>query len=109
MAASVAIECKIEMMRKGGIAPCQWDLGAFPRGVGHLLEEEGWGQVGVVQGMLESTTEFGLRSQYRLESRKKFVEQDSSRGSAALILRKCVLTLKQHCQVDPVLHEATRN
>ena len=39
MAASVAIECKNEMVRKGGIAPGQWILGKFPRGVGRLLEE----------------------------------------------------------------------
>ena len=84
MAAFVAIECKNQMMRNGGLVPCQWVLGKFPRGTGHLLVEEEWGQLGVVQGMMDSTTEFGLRSQYRLESRKKLVEQDCSRRPAAL-------------------------
>ena len=40
MASSTAIESKNEMMREGGIAPCQCVIGTFPRGVGHLLEEE---------------------------------------------------------------------
>ena len=48
MAASIAIEVNNQMMRKGGIAPAQWVLGKFPRGVGHLLEEEEWGQLGIV-------------------------------------------------------------
>ena len=76
MAVSFAIEYKNLMMRKGGIAPCQWVLGKFPRGAGQLLEEEEWGQLGTVQGLMGSTTEFGLRSQYRQESRKKLVEQN---------------------------------
>ena len=37
MAASVVIECKNEMMQKGGTASCQWVLGKFPKGVGYLL------------------------------------------------------------------------
>ena len=85
MAVSVSIECKNEMMRKGGIVPCQWVLAIIPRGAGHLLEEEQWGQLGVMQGMMDSTTEFGLRGKYRLESRRQFVEQDFSCRSAALI------------------------
>ena len=49
---------------------------------------------------MESTTEFGLRSQYRLESRKTFVEQDCPRVSAAFLLRKSVPMPKQYRQGD---------
>ena len=81
VAASVAIENKNNMMRKGGIAPAQWVLGKFPRGVGHLLEEEEWGQLGVIQNMsthmFDSTTEFGMRARYRLESMKHFQTKDN--------------------------------
>ena len=43
MDASVFIERKHQMMRKGRIAPCQWVLGKYLIGVGHLFEEEEWG------------------------------------------------------------------
>ena len=62
MAASVSVECKNLITRKGGIATCQWVLGKFPRGGGHLLEDEEWGQLGVVQGMMDSTTDLPLQS-----------------------------------------------
>jgi hypothetical protein len=104
MAAAVSISCKNEMMRKGGIAPCQCVRGKFPRGVGHLLEEEEWGQLGVVQNMMDSTTEFGLRSKYRLDSRTKYVEQDCSRRAAGLTLRKSVPMPMNYRQGDLVCY-----
>ena len=89
------------MMRKG-LPPCQWVLGRFPRGAGHLLGKYEWAQLGVVQVMMDSTTEFELRSQYRPESRKKFFEQDCSRSSAALLLRESVPMPKQYREGDLV-------
>ena len=92
------------MLRKGGVAPRQWVLGKFPRGAGHLLEEEEWGQLGVVQGTMDSTREFGLLSQYRLESRKQFVEQGVSQRGTARLLRKSVPMPKHYRQGDPVCY-----
>merc|ERR1711965_1074947 len=72
----VAVGSKNDSLRKGGIAPSQWVIGKFPRRPGGLCEEEEWGQVGVMQAQNESTTEFGLRAQQRLEARKVMVHVD---------------------------------
>ena len=49
MAAATCVSAKNELVRHGGIAPSQWVLGKFPRGVGHMLEEEELGQLGVLE------------------------------------------------------------
>ena len=72
LAAYVCVETKDEYLRKGGIAPIQWVLGKFPRGVAHLMEEEELGQLGALENALDASTEFGRRSQYRLTSMKHF-------------------------------------
>ena len=48
MAAATCVSVKNEFVRQGGIAPSQWVLGKFPGGVGHMLEEEELGQLGVL-------------------------------------------------------------
>ena len=75
--ASVCQETKNESVRVGGIAPAQWVLGRFPRGVGHMLEEEELGQLGVLEELhgADASTEFALKAKYRLESQKAFVKQ----------------------------------
>ena len=63
-------------------------LGKFPRGVGHMLEEEELGQLGVLEHQTDSATEFGLRAKWRLESMKAFVRQDCSARLARARLRQ---------------------
>ena len=46
MAAATCVSVKNELVRQGGIALGQWVLAKFPRGVGHMLEEEELGQLG---------------------------------------------------------------
>ena len=73
MAAATCISAKKELVRQGGIAPSQWVLGKFPRGVGHMPEEEELGQLGVLEHQTDSATEFGLKAKWRLESMKAIV------------------------------------
>ena len=47
---------KNEFMRIGGFSPTQWALGRLPRRVGHVLDEEELGQLGVLSGRLDATT-----------------------------------------------------
>ena len=65
------METKNDGLRVSGIAPSQWVIGKFPRRPGCLAEQEELGQLGVMQAQNESTTEFGLRAELRLEGRKK--------------------------------------
>ena len=88
MAAATCVSVKNEFVRQGGIAPSQWVLGKFPRGVGHMLEEEERGQLGVLEHQTDSATEFGLRAKWRLESMKAFVRQDCSARLARARLRQ---------------------
>ena len=76
LAGDVVTNNKNDMVRKGGIAPSQWVIGKFPRGVGHMLEEEELGQLGHLHVMMDSTTAFGLSAQYRLTSMKNYLKQD---------------------------------
>ena len=79
VAAAVVVNAKNEYVRKGGLAPIQWVLGKYPRGVACLMEEEEMGQLGALENALDPSTEFGRRSAYRLTSRKHFVKMDCSR------------------------------
>ena len=79
MAAAVCVSAKNEMCRKGGKSLVQWVLGKYPRGVARLLEDEELGQLGALEGHVDSATEWGLRAQYRLTSMKHYVKQDCSR------------------------------
>ena len=65
-AAVESITAKNEVLRKGGFSPSQWVLGKFPRGVGHLLDEEELGQLGVLESQSDPAGEFGIRAEYRL-------------------------------------------
>ena len=85
MAAATCVSAKNELVRQGGIAPCQWALGKFPRGVGHMLEEEELGQLDVLERQTDSATEFGMRAKWRLETMKAFVQQDCSAASHMLV------------------------
>ena len=44
MAAATCVSAKNELVRQGGIAPSQYVLDKFLRGVGHMPEEEELGQ-----------------------------------------------------------------
>ena len=93
MAAATCVSAKNELVRQGGIAPGQWVLGNFPRGVGHMLEEEELGQWSVLEHQTDSATEFGMRAKWRLESMKAFVQKDCSARLARARLR-------QSCPID---------
>ena len=41
----------------------QWVLGRLPRGVGHVLDEEELGQLGVLAGMQDPSSAFGRRAE----------------------------------------------
>ena len=88
MAAATCVSAKNELIHQGGIAPSQWVLGKFPRGVGHMLEEEELGQLGVLVHQTDCATEFGLRAKWRLESMKASVRQDCSAHLARARLRQ---------------------
>ena len=62
MAMAESLSEKNEYMRRGGFSPSQWVLGRAPRGVGHMLDEEELGHLGVLEGMTEGETDFALRA-----------------------------------------------
>ena len=64
MAAAESISEKNEYLRRGGFSPSQWVLGRAPRGVGHMLDDEEIGHLGVLEGMLDGETAFALRAKY---------------------------------------------
>ena len=47
---------KNEFLRVGGFSPTQWVLGRLPQGVGHILDEEELGQLGVLSGLQDAST-----------------------------------------------------
>ena len=82
---------KNEFMRVGGFSPTQWVLGRLPRGVGHVLDEEELGQLGVLSGRLDATTAFGRQAEFRHTARKAFVHEDCSRRVRKTVLRKSAI------------------
>ena len=64
MAAAESISEKNEYLRRGGFSPSQWVLGRAPRGVGHMLDDEEIGHLGVLEGMRDGETAFALRAKY---------------------------------------------
>ena len=75
---------KNEFMRVGGFSPTQWVLGRLPRGVGHVLDEEELGQLGVLSGRLDARTAFGRQAEFRHTA----VHEDCSRRVSKTVLRK---------------------
>ena len=88
MAAATFVSLKNELNRQGGIAPSQWALDKFPRRVGHMLEEEELGQLGVLEHQTDSTTECGLRATCLLESMNSSVRKDCSARLARARVRQ---------------------
>ena len=74
-AAVESITAKNEVLRKGGFSTSQWVLGKFPRGVGHILDEEELGRLGVLENQSDPAGEFGIRAEYRLTARKAYVKE----------------------------------
>ena len=64
-AAAVVQECKNDTFRRGGFSPSQWVLGKYPRRPGSMLEEQEWGQLGVLQSQQDSGTAFGIKARMR--------------------------------------------
>ena len=91
MAAAESLAEKNEYLRRGGFSPSQLVLGKSPRGVGHLLDDEEIGHLGVIEGMLDGETTFALRAQYRLTARK----------------RVCQAGLQPPCRQDIVTESST--
>ena len=88
MVVAGSISEKNEYLRRGGFSPSQWVLGRAPRGVGHMLDDEEIGHLGLLEGMLHGETAFANRAQYRLTARKGYVKQDCSLRAAKAMLRK---------------------
>ena len=83
-------ECQVaknEFIRHGGFSPSQWVLGRQPRGIGHLLDEDELGQLGVLSGAMDPSTAFGRNIEYRHTARKAYVHQDTSRRARAAVMR----------------------
>ena len=88
LAAAEVCNVKNDFVKCGGFSPAQWVLGKSPRGIGHLLDDDEYGQLGTIEGLQDPTVEFGLRAQYRDTARKAFVKEDCSRRARAATLRK---------------------
>ena len=60
-------ECQVannEFILHGGFSLSQWVLGRQPRGIGHLLDEDELGQLGVLSGAMDPSTAFGRNIEY---------------------------------------------
>ena len=100
---------KNEFMRVGGISPAQWVLGRLPRGVGHVLDEEELGQLGVLSGRLDATTAFGRQAEFRHTARKAFVHEDCSRRVRKTVLRKSAPLPGRYQAGDLVCYRISRD
>ena len=83
-------------------------LGRLPRGVGHVLDEEELGQLGVLAARMDPTTAFGRRAEYRHTARKAFVKQDCSRRVRSAILRKAAPLPGRYQAGDLVCYRISR-
>ena len=99
---------KNEFLRVGGFAPVQWVLGRLPRGVGHILDEEELGQLGVLAGMQDPSSAFGRRAEFRHTARKAYVKQDCSRRVRSAILRKAAPLPGRYQAGDLVCYRISR-
>ena len=88
LAMAECVIAKNEFTRIGGFAPVQWVLGRMPQGIGHILDEEELGHLGVLSSMQDGATEFGRRAEFRHTARKAFVHEDYSRRMRSALLRK---------------------
>ncbi|CAE7834664.1 unnamed protein product [Symbiodinium sp. CCMP2592] len=100
---------KNEFMRVGGFSPTQWVLGRLPRGVGHVLDEEELGQLGVLSGRLDATTAFGRQAEFRHTARKAFVHEDCSRRVRKTVLRKAAPLPGKYQAGDLVCYRIARD
>ena len=100
---------KNEFMRVGGFSPTQWVLGRLPRGVGHVLDEEELGQLGVLSGRLDATTAFGRQAEFRHTARKAFVHEDCSRRVRKTVLRKSAPLPGKYQAGDLVCYRISRD
>ena len=96
---ATCVPARNELVRHGGIA-AQWVLGKFPRGVGHMLEEEEIGQL----GMPDNAAEFGLKAVCRFESMKAFIKRDCSSRVARTMLRQAGPVDKEYKVGDLVVY-----
>ena len=85
--ADIVNEQKNSSVRTGGFTPHQWVLGKHPRIPGSLLDENEYGQLGVIQEQVDGQTVFSLRAQLRFTARKCFVKQDCGRRVQTALLR----------------------
>ena len=99
---------KNEFLRVGGFAPVQWVLGRLPRGVGHVLDEEELGQLGVLAGMQDPSSAFGRRAEFRHTARKAYVKQDCSRRVRSAILRRAAPLPGRYQAGDLVCYRISR-
>ncbi|CAE7211787.1 RE1 [Symbiodinium sp. CCMP2592] len=100
---------KNEFMRVGGFSPTQWVLGRLPRGVGHVLDEEELGQLGVLSGRSDATTAFGRQAEFRHTARKAFVHEDCSRRVRKTVLRKAAPLPGKYQAGDLVCYRIARD
>ena len=99
---------KNAFLRIGGFAPVQWVLGRLPRGVGHVLDEEELGQLGVLAGMQDPSSAFGRRAEFRHTARKAYVKQDCSRRVRSAILRRAAPLPGRYQAGDLVCYRISR-
>ena len=85
--AAICQESKNDTQRRGGFVASQWVIGKYPRRPGSQLEEDEWGQLGVLEAQQDSTTAFGMRAKMRFSAQKAMVRVDCGRRYAASMLR----------------------
>ena len=100
---------KNEFLRVGGLSPTQWVLGRLPRGVGHILDEEELGQLGVLSGLQDASTAFGRKAEFRHSARRAFVHEDCSSRVRKTVLRKSAPLPGRYQAGDLVCYRISRN
>ena len=89
----VAEGVKNDTSKRGGFAASQWVLGRYPRRPGSMMEEEEWGQLGVLSYQQDGRTEFGRRAEMRHSAQKAMVNLDTGRRYACL---RTASTFQEH-------------
>jgi len=92
----IAQETKNDMSKRGGFSASQWVTCRYPRRPGSMLEEDEWGQLGVLQSQQDPATAFGIKAGMRATMQKQMVKVDCGRRYAAALLRNARAVSKDY-------------
>ena len=87
LATAIVNPTKNAEIRQGGFTPEQWVMGKSTRVPGSMIDEDEFGQLGVLENAVDPHSEFYLRNRIRYEARKCFVKLDCGKKMQTAMLK----------------------